>query len=63
MYQIFSIHSCVDGHLGYFLVLAIVNSAAMNVGVYFVYSLFMRLLIGKQADRSDQLFITLFLLL
>ena len=33
MYHGFLIHSSADGHLGYYHVLAMINSAAMNIGV------------------------------
>ena len=50
MCHIFFIHSSVYGHLGWFLVLAIVNSAAMNKGMHVSFSI---LVSSGYKPRSD----------
>ena len=39
MYHNFFIHSSVNGHLGCFHVLAVINSAAMNDGLHVSFSI------------------------
>ena len=60
MYCIFFIHSSVNRHLGYFYVLAIVNSTAVNIGVHIsfqttVFSEYMPW-IGKVGSCASSIF-------
>ena len=43
MYHNFFIHLSVDAYLDYFRVLAVVNSAAMNIGMHVSFSILVSL--------------------
>ena len=47
MYHSFLIHSSADGHLGRFHVLAIINSAAVNLGIHVFLSILVSLVVQK----------------
>ena len=62
MYHIFFIHSSVDGHVGYFHFLAVVNSAAVNIGVhisFWIMILFRYMPRGEIAESEVNLFLVL----
>ena len=52
MYHSFLIHLSVDGHLGCYHVLAIVNSTAMNIGVYISLSILVSLVCMPRSGIS-----------
>ena len=54
MYHSFLIHSSADGYLGCFHVLAIINSVAMNIGVYMSLSDLVPCMQNRKRDTDVQ---------
>ena len=53
MYHSFLIHLSADGHLGCFRVLAVVNSAAVNIGVHMSLSILVSSVPFTQASLNS----------
>ena len=53
MYHIFFIQSSVDGHLGCFHALAILNSVAMNIGMHVLFELWFSLDIFRNMNAGS----------
>ena len=50
MYHGYLIHSSADGHLGYFQILAMVNCAAVNIGVHISFLIGVSVFLGYMLE-------------
>ena len=61
MYHIFFTHSSVDGHLGCFHVLAIVNSATVNTGAHVSFRIITKELLKRMPNYPKPIYFSIFL--